>query len=90
MRKYEELMSAIIKKMVSLLGTDRALTPVRSIAGISVSADGTVTSGGSKESLDSVCQAYVKIASGVARILMKSAIAPLIQGSDIDLPTVLR
>jgi hypothetical protein len=55
-----------------------------------VNDDGTVTSGGSKDTLSVLCQQYMSVASGVAKMLMKSAIAPLVAGAALDLPDELR
>jgi hypothetical protein len=62
----------------------------RKVPGIEVTDDGTVTSGASKAALSALCQQYMSVASGVAKMLMKSAVAPLISGSALDLPDELR
>ena len=83
-------MTAIVKKQISLIGSDRALLFARKVPRIDVTDDGTVASGGTKEALSALCQQYMSVASGVARMLMKSAIAPLVAGSALDLPDELR
>jgi len=87
---YGDLMTAIVKKQISLIGSDRALLFARKVPRVDVNDDGTVTSGGSKDALSALCQQYMTVASGVAKMLMKSAIAPLLPGSTLDLPDELR
>jgi hypothetical protein len=87
---YDDLMTAIVQKQISIIGSERAILFARKVPRISVSDDGTVTSGGSKDSLSALCQQYMSVASGVAKMLMKSAIAPLIAGASLDLPDELR
>jgi hypothetical protein len=87
---YDDLMTAIVKKQISVLGMDRAILFARKVPRIVVNDDGTITSGGSKDALSALCRQYMSVASGVARMLMKSAIAPLISESALDLPDELR
>lgn len=86
---YEDLMTAIVKKQISIIGSERAVYFARKVPRIAVDDDGNVTGGG-KDSLSTLCQQYMSVASGVAKMLMKSAIAPLIAGSSLDLPDELR
>ena len=86
---YEDLMTAIVQKQISIIGSERAIFFARKVPRIAVSEDGTVTGGG-KDTLSALCQQYMSVASGVAKMLMKSAIAPLIAGSSLDLPDELR
>lgn len=83
-------MTAIVKKQISILGSERALLFARKVPRIAINDDGTVTSSGNKDMLAALCQQYMSVASGVAKMLMKSAIAPLISGSSLDLPNELR
>jgi hypothetical protein len=87
---YGDLMTAIVQKQISIIGTERAILFARKVPRIAVNDDGTVTGGGTKDALSALCQQYMSVASGVARMLMKSAIAPLISGSSLDLPEELR
>lgn len=87
---YGDLMTAIVQKQISIIGSERAVRFARKVPGIAVNEDGTVTSGGTKESLSCLCREYMSVASGVARMLMKSAVAPLLNGSRLDLPEELR
>lgn len=87
---YGDLMTAIIKKQISVIGSDRALLFARKVPRIDVNDDGTVTSAGSKDALSALCRQYMSVASGVAKMLMKSAVAPLLSGSTLDLPDELR
>jgi hypothetical protein len=87
---YEDLMTAIVKKQISVIGSERAILFARKVPQIAVDDDGTVTNGGSKAALSVLCQQYMSVASGVARMLMKSAVAPLLSGSTLDLPEELR
>lgn len=86
---YEDLMTAIVKKQISVIGSDRAIQFARKVPHIGVSDDGTVT-GGNKAALAVLCQQYMSVASGVARMIMKAAVAPLLNGSALDLPDELR
>ncbi len=88
--RYEDLMTAIVKKQISVIGSERAIFFARKVPQIDVSDDGTVRNGGSKAALSVVCQQYMSVASGVARMLMKSAVAPLLAGAALDLPDELR
>ncbi len=83
-------MTAIVQKQISIIGSERAILFARKVPHIIISNDGTITSGGNKETLSALCQQYMSVASGVAKMLMKSAIAPLIAGSTLDLPDELR
>lgn len=87
---YGDLMTAIVKKQISVIGSDRALLFARKVPRIDISDDGTVNNVGSKEALSALCQQYMSVASGVAKMLMKSAVAPLLPGSKLDLPDELR
>jgi hypothetical protein len=87
---YGDLMTAIVKKQISIIGSERAILFARKVPRVSVSDDGTVTGGGSKDGLSILCQQYMSVASGVAKMLMKSAIAPLMAGCKLDLPDELR
>lgn len=83
-------MTAIVQKQISIIGSERAILFARKVPRIAVNDDGTITSGGTKDALSALCQQYMSVASGVAKMLMKSAIAPLIAGSSLDLPDELR
>ena len=87
---YGDLMTAIVKKQISVIGSERAILFARKVPSIGVSDDGTVTSGGTKDALSLLCRQYMAVASGVAKMLMKSAVAPLVTGSTLDLPEELR
>jgi hypothetical protein len=87
---YEDLMTAIVKKQISVIGSERAVFFARKVPQIVVTDDGTVTNGGTKTALALLCQQYMSVAKGVARMLMKSAVAPLLPGSALDLPDELR
>lgn len=86
---YEDLMTAIVKKQISVIGSERAILFARKVPQIAVRDDGTVV-GGNKAALAALCQQYMSVASGVAKMLMKSAVAPLLSGSPLDLPDELR
>lgn len=83
-------MTAIVKKQISVIGSERAILFARKVPAVAIAEDGTVTSGGSKAALSGLCQQYMAVASGVAKMLMKSAIAPLMAGATLDLPEELR
>lgn len=89
MATYAELMTAIIKKQISIIGEKIALQLARKVFGLKVSDDGTVTAGASKEALADLLEQYKAIAGGVAVMFAKRAIEPILSGKE-DLPEELK
>ncbi|HBU70018.1 MAG TPA: hypothetical protein DEE98_06485 [Elusimicrobia bacterium] len=89
MATYNDVISAIIKKQMSIIGSNMALKSVKDIAGLTVAQDGTAT-GGDAAKLTAVVASYEKIAGTVALMLMKGAIAPYANDSGIVLPANLK
>ena len=58
--EYQRLISEVIKKQITLLGSNIALERARNVAGLIVSDDGTVTniSGAPREVLQKVIDEY--------------------------------
>lgn len=83
---HTELINAIVAKMVSTIGKEKAV----SSAGVKLSDDGTFSGKATLKDLTTVVENYNKIAGSVANILMKGAISSLIDGQDIELPEQLR
>ena len=88
MANYAELMSAIIKKQISIIGEKVALDKARSVSGIKVDDSGNVTEGASKAKLQALLDAYKAVAGGVSIMFAKKAIKPLLTGKE-DLPAEL-
>lgn len=89
MADYAELMSAIIKKQMSIIGAKLALQQARKVPGIKVDDNGNVTAGESKAKLQALVDAYREIAGAVAVMFAKKAIKPLLSGKE-DLPDELK
>lgn len=75
--EYQRLISEVIKKQITLLGPQIALERARSVAGLTVSDDGTVTSisGAPREILQKVIDEYF-VFSG---LIVKKAMESLLQ-----------
>ena len=83
---YTELINAIVAKMVSTIGKEKAVGS----AGVKLSGDGTFSGTAALKDLTTLVENYNKIAGSVANILMKGAISPLVAGQDVELPEQLR
>ena len=90
MVQYDDLMTAIIRKQITIMGAEKALKYARQVPGIVVADDGRVTSEADQTALAGLVQEYKKVAGTVAILLMKTAIAPLLKGADLTLPQELR
>ena len=88
MATYDELMTAIVKKQMSVRGKESALHEARSVPGIQVDDNGNV-SGGSKAKLKSLVNVYKDITGTIAVTFAKRAKAPLLTGKE-DLPEELK
>jgi len=88
MASYDEMMTEIVKKQISIIGEEIALKQARTVPGIKVDDKGNV-SGGSKAKMKSLVDVYKEIAGGVAVIFAKKAIKPLLTGKE-DLPEELK
>ena len=89
MTNYAELMTAIIKKQIDIIGAKVALKQARTVSGVEVDDEGNVKKGASKEKLAKLIGAYKQIAGAVAVMFAKNAIQPLLKG-DEDLPDELK
>ena len=88
MASYDELMTAIVKKEISIMGKEVALRESRSVPGIQVDDNGNV-SGGSKAKLRALIDVYKQLSGGMAIVFAKRAIAPFLTGKE-DLPEELK
>ena len=88
MASYDELMTAVVKKQITIIGEKIALKQAQKVSGIKVDASGNV-SGGNKAKLEALVDKYKEIAGGVAIIFAKKAIKPLLSGKE-DLPSELK
>jgi hypothetical protein len=90
MAGYTELMSAIVKKQVSIIGKERALVIAKKVQGVTYDDDGNVVAGANKDALTLLCREYMAVAQGAARLLMKWAVAPLLPQVSVELPPELK
>jgi hypothetical protein len=85
---YDDLATAIIKKKIATLGKEAAITTARK-SGVVCDDDGKCF-GTTKSSLGALVDAYAKVSGRVGIIFARSAILKLIEGSQIDLPDILK
>jgi hypothetical protein len=88
MATYDELMTAIVKKQISIIGEKVALKMAIEVPGLKVDSSGNVA-GGNKSKLEALVDKYKEIAGGVAVLFAKKAIKPLLSGKE-DLPDDLK
>ena len=88
MASYDELMTAVVKRQVAIIGQKIAINKAKEVKGITVDDSGNV-SGGNKAKLESLVEKYKGIAGGVAVLFAKKAIKPLLSGKE-DLPDTLK
>jgi len=88
MAGYGELMTAIIKKQMAVMGDKVALQKARDVSGIKVDDSGNITAGASKEKLSALVDSYKSVAGGVAVMFAKKAIAGKTAG--VNLPDELK
>ena len=89
MTDYTRLMSAIIKKEMSIMGKDFALKVARNVPGLVIDDAGNVKSVGTKAQLRLLVAQYKSVSGGLAVMFAKKAIEPLLSG-DEDLPDELK
>ena len=87
---YNDLMSAIIQKQISIIGKERAISFARKVLGITVNDDGYVTAGGTKETLAALAEEYKKVAGPVALVIIKAVVSSMVKGDAIELPSNLK
>jgi len=87
MVSYDQLMTVIILKEISIMGKEVALKESRIVPGIKVDDQGNVT-GGSKAKLKSLIDVFKELSGGMAIVFAKKAIEPILTG-DEDLPEEL-
>lgn len=73
---YQELLTQIIQKQIVILGPDIAISQAKSVDGITVSDDGTVTEVGAngQEITQKLIDAYVSLSG----LIVKKAMEPLL------------
>ena len=86
MVEYSDLINAIVAKMISILGKEKAI----SIAGVQLSEEGAFNGTATIKELETIAKNYVNVAGSVAKMLMKGAIASKVEGQSIELPEELR
>lgn len=87
---YSILMTTIVKKMIVVMGKEKALKLAGRVPGVTVEPDGQVTSPTSVEDLRLLVREYRTAGGTFTLYLIKGAIAPLIKGSNVPLPDELR
>lgn len=90
MPDYGALMTAIIRKFIVVMGTERALKLAGRVPGLVVGADGHVSSGATAEAFSGLVQEYRSACGTVAVYLMKGAISPYVGANNGALPEELR
>jgi hypothetical protein len=88
--QYRELMSAIIRRFIVIVGSRTALQVAAKVPGLIVTESGTVTSNADLAALATLVTEYKKIGGTLSVHFMRREIAPLIEGSNIPLPEELR
>jgi hypothetical protein len=84
-----EMMNAIIKHQIAIIGTSVAVRQARKVQGIAVGENGLVTAGASREKLGQLVDAYRGLAGPVAVRFAKNAISTILTGQE-DLPDNLK
>jgi hypothetical protein len=87
---YRTVMTAIVRKMVIVMGKEKALRLAGRVPGVMVSPDGGVTSDADLERLRQLVREYRAAGGTVALYLMKGAVASAMNGSKLPLPEELR
>lgn len=87
---YSILMTAVVKKMIVVMGKEKALKLAGRVSGVTVEPDGQVSSPTGLEDLRQLVREYRTAGGTVTLYLIKGAIAPLIKGSNVPLPDELR
>lgn len=88
--QYRELMSAIIRRFMVIVGSRTALQIASKVPGVVVTAAGTVTSTADLSTLSTLVAEYKKVGGTLSVHFMRREIAPLVEGSALPLPEDLR
>jgi hypothetical protein len=88
--QYRELMSAIIRRFIVIVGSRTALQVASKVPGTIVTESGTVTSAADYSALATLVAEYKKIGGTLSVHFMRREIAPLVEGSKLPLPEELR
>ena len=87
MWEYNDLIDAILARMIVVLGKERALK----YAGIPVTFQGRFAGKASKQDLAAVCDSYYKVAGTIGKALIRHQTVNLtLKGRVVDLPDNLR
>lgn len=87
---YQPVITAIIRKMIIVMGKDKALKLAERVPGLTVAPDGQATAGGDLDQLRQLVRAYRAAGGTMSLYLMKSAIAPVAARTRLPLPDELR
>jgi len=88
MASYDEIMTAIVKKQILIIGQKVAINQAKKVPGLIVDDSGNV-SNGDKVKLETLIEKYKEIAGSVFLIFAKKAIQPLLSGEE-DLPAEIK
>lgn len=87
---YAALMTAIVQKMVIVMGKEKAFKLAERVPGVRLGPDRRVMPPADLESLRQLVREYRGAAGTVSLYLMKGAIASAMNGSKLPLPDELR
>jgi hypothetical protein len=88
--QYRELMSAIIRRFMVIVGSRTALQVASKVPDTIMTDSGTVTSDADYSALALLVSEYKKIGGTLSVHFMRREIAPLVEGSTLPLPEELR
>jgi hypothetical protein len=86
MWEYNDLIDAVVERMIGVLGRDRAIR----FAGVPITSQDRFAGKASKGDLEAVCNNYFKVAGTVARTLIHHTVRLKLNGRVVDLPDNLR
>lgn len=87
---YRDLMTAIVRRFMVLLGARTALDIARRVASVDVSNDGSVSSHADLATLGTLVRAYKTVGGTLSVHFMRKEIAPLLEGNELPLPEELK
>jgi hypothetical protein len=88
--QYRDLMSAIIRRFIVIVGSRTALETARRVPGVTVTDGGTVTSVVDLAALTTLVAEYKKIGGTLSVHFMRREVAQLVEGSSLVLPEDLK
>jgi len=89
MTDYNILMSAVIKKEMSIIGKELVLRIARKTTDLEIDNLGNIKSGGTKMKLRLLVEEYKRVSGPLAVVFAKRAMKPLLTGNE-DIPLELK